>query len=115
MLKQAASTPWRRLSHSSVASGARVVAAGHEHELRGFAGHDGLERLGDLSEAGGVPAGDVGGGGQRAADLPLDGLAGDVQHDRAAGLLVEREQVHARGGLGGNQAKVGHAQLLSEC
>ena len=90
-----ASTPWRLAQRLDGRQGARVVAAEDEHELRRVTGYDGLERVGDRREAGGVPAGYVGGGGQRAADLPLDGLAGDVQDDGAAGLLVEREQIDA--------------------
>ena len=89
--------------------GARIVAARDEHELRRVAGHDGLERVGDGGEAGGVPAGDVGGGGQRTADLPLDGLARDVQDHGAAGLLVERQQIDAGSRLGRDEAKVGKA------
>jgi hypothetical protein len=56
----------------------------------------------------------VGGGGQGAADLPLDGLAGHVQDDGAARLLVEGQQVDARYGLAGHQPQAGQAQLLRE-
>ena len=65
-------------------------------------------------ELGGVQRRDGGRGLQRAVELPLDGVAGDLDDDGAAGLLVEREHVDAGQGLGGEQLERGQAQLLGE-
>ena len=54
------------------------------------------------AERGGVELGDRGGGLQRAGQLPLDRLAGHLDHDGLTGDLVEGEDVDAGDGLGGH-------------
>jgi hypothetical protein len=66
-------------------------------------------------ERGGVHRGEVGGGVQRADDLPLDGLARHLHDDGASGLVVEGQDVDARQRLGGEEAEGRHAQLVGEC
>ena len=62
----------------------------------------------------GVERRDGGRGLQRAVELPLDGVAGDLHDHGAAGLGVEREHVDAGQRLGGEQLQRGEAQFLGE-
>ena len=85
---------------------ARVVAAGDQHQPRRVARDGGLQRVGGAGQLRGVPAGHLGGPGQGAGDLPLDGVAGDVEHHDAALGLVEGEQVGAGRRLARHQAEM---------
>ena len=82
----------------------RAEAAGDEHERGRVAGHGGLER-GVRRARRAASAGDLGRGGQRAGERPLDGVAGHDDDDRPAGLLVEGQQVDAGHGLAREQAQ----------
>ena len=93
---------------------ARVVAARDEHQRGRLVAVGAFEAGVDLGQALRLPGGHVGGGAERAAELPLDGVAGDEDHDDAVAGLVEAEQVHVGDRLTREEADAAQAELGRE-